>query len=91
MEKYINEIQPLSQMADKVGGKINRSMNKRIIPRLNKAGKEFLERIRSECNLGATKEELEEEQNLLRPSVVEKPELTFEYLKSIGREDMTCW
>jgi len=97
MEKYTKEIAELSKMSDKVGGKMNRSMRKRIAPKLNKSGFDFLARIHEECKglIGATQEELDEEQEIMREqnttASVQKPELTVEYLKSIGREDMTSW
>ncbi len=96
MEKYTNEIHALSQLTDKVEGKVNRSMRKRIAPRIHQAGVDFLARIHEECRgkIGATQDELEEEQALLQQNVsatIEKPELTFDYLKSIGREDMASW
>ena len=97
MEKYTTEITELSKMSDKVGGKMNRSMRKHIVPKLNKSGFDFLARIHDECKgqIGATQEELDEEQEILREqnttTSVQKPELTVEYLRSIGRDDMTSW
>ena len=93
MEKYTKEIQRISAVADRP----NRSMLKKFIgPKIQAAGFAFLERLHSECKgIGATSQELEEEQELLREqnttTVLQKPELTVEYLKSIGREDMASW
>jgi len=96
MEKYTAEIQTLSNMSDKVEGKLNRSMLRRMAVRLNDSGVKFLEQIKSECKgIGATDEDLAEEQEILREFntaiSLEKPELTAAYLKSIGREDMASW
>ncbi len=93
MEKYTKEIERITSVA----GRANRSMRKKFVgPKIWEAGYDFLERIRSECKgIGATSEELEEEREILREqnttAVVQKPELTVDYLKSIGREDMTSW
>ena len=96
MEKYTPEIQTLSKLADKVDGKINRSMSKRIAPRIHKAGSDFLDKIHEECKgkIGACERDLEEESRLIQLSAsefVKRPELTPEYLKSIDREDMLTW
>ena len=62
------------------------------MPGLHSAGMEFLSRIHSECpSLGATQEELENEQIELAANILDKPELTEEYLRSIGREDMITY
>jgi hypothetical protein len=93
MEKYTKEIKRIESVA----GRANRSMRKKFIgQKVQAAGSAFLEQIRSECGgVGATSEELEEEREILREQntaeVVQKPELTVDYLKSIGREDMTSW
>jgi hypothetical protein len=93
MEKYTNEINRIN----KLSGRANRSMRKKFIgPAIHKAGMDFLEQIKSECQgIGATQEELDEEQEILKEQnvalVVTKPELTMEYLKSIGRIDMASW
>lgn len=92
MEKYNQEITTLSHLAGKAGT-TNRSMRKRlnVASRLHEAGKAFLEEIHSECRgIGATADELEEERNKSLPAL-EKPELTVEYLRSIGREDVASW
>jgi hypothetical protein len=95
MEKYTNEIQAIHT---KSGFFPNRSMRKRFTgPKLFEAGMSFLERIHEECkgSIGATQQELEEEQEELRrlntAETTEKPELTFEYLKSIGKEEWMFW
>jgi hypothetical protein len=78
-------------------GRANRSMRKKFLaPHIHKAGMEFLERIHKECGIGATKEELEEErEELLKQKnsqiKTEKPELTIEYLKSLGLHDYCSW
>lgn len=92
MEKYIKEIQRIEHTA----GRTNRTMRKKFVgPKIQSAGMDFLEQIRNECKLGATEEELKEEQEMLKeqsaPESVKKPELTFEYLKSINREDLGSW
>ena len=93
MEKYTKEIERITTVA----GRANRSMRKKFVgPKIQAAGFAFLEQIHSECKgIGATAEELEEEREILREqnttAVVQKPELTVDYLKSIGREDMTSW
>jgi len=93
MEKYNKEIERVSAVA----GRANRSMRKKFVgPKIQAAGFDFLEQIHSECEgIGVTPEELEEEREILREqnttAAVPKPELTVEYLKSIGREDMTSW
>ncbi len=93
MEKYVKEIERISTVA----GRANRSMRKKFVgPKIQAAGFAFLEQIHSECKgIGASSEELDEEREILREqnttSAVPKPELTVEYLKSIGREDMTSW
>jgi len=97
MEKYTKEIQIASQMSDTVGGKTNRSMRKKLATKVNQSGIDFLARIHEECKgqIGATEDELEEEKQLLLEQTtaiaIQKPELTMEYLKSIGREDMGSW
>lgn len=92
MDKYAQEIDRILTKS----GRANRSMRKRFVgPKIQEAGMAFLEQIHKECKIGATAEELEEERELLREqntsAVLEKPELSAEYLKSIGREDMTTW
>lgn len=77
-------------------GRANRSMRKRFLaPQLHRAGMEFLERLHKECGIGATDAELEEERQLLQEQNVaakmEKPELTVEYLKSVGLERYCSW
>ena len=93
MEKYVKELERISTIM----GRANRSMRRNFIgPKIQAAGISFLDRIRSQCKgIGATEEELEEEQEILREqnteSIVRKPELTLQYLRSIGREDMASW
>lgn len=92
MEKYAQEIERIKTKA----GRANRSMRKRFVgPKIHEAGMAFLEQIHKECKIGATADELEEEREQLRErevsAVLKKPELTAEYLRSIGREDMISW
>lgn len=92
MDKYAQEIDRITKKA----GRANRSMRKRFVgPKIHEAGMAFLEQIHKECKIGATEEELEEEREQLREkqvaAVLVKPELSAEYLRSIGREDMTSW
>jgi len=108
MEKYTKDIDRISQTflgqlpEETLGAmkpvriiRVNRRMDKFIGEKLHKAGMDFVEQLNKECGIGATEEELEEEQLVLKeqnsPVSVEKPELTFEYLRSIGREDLASW
>jgi len=92
MDKYAQEVNRIITKA----GRMNRSMRKRFVgPKIQEAGMAFLEQIHKDCKIGATEDELEEERELLREkqvsAVLEKPELSAEYLRSIGRDDMTSW
>jgi hypothetical protein len=81
----------------KTSGRANRSMRNRFTgPQLYKAGMELLERIhKEEPSIGATQDELQEEQDIFKQLSVseksEKPELTMEYLKSVGLEQYCIW
>lgn len=95
----ITERATLNQNGEPRNGKGNRSMRRRFLgPNLQKAGMEFLERIHQELGsrIGATDEELREEQielhknDLPSPKPV-RPELTAEYLKSIGFANYGSW
>jgi hypothetical protein len=77
-------------------GKGNRTMRKRFLgPQIQQAGMELLERINKECRIGATEDELREEQEQLHTTSTRdnsgKPELTIAYLKSIGKESYGSW
>ena len=93
MNIYTNKVNDIV----KASGRANRSMRKRFTnQQLHKAGMEFLERIhKEEPSIGATQDELQEEQDLFIQQNIseksEKPELTIEYLKSIGLEDYCVW
>ncbi len=93
MNIYTNKIDDII----KTSGRANRSMRKRFtIPHLYEAGMEFLERIhKEEPSIGATQAELQEEQNLFAQQSIsekyEKPELTMDYLKSIGLDSYCIW
>lgn len=92
MNEYAQEIDRVITKA----GRANRSMRKRFLgPKIQEAGFAFLEQLHKECKIGATQEELEEEREQLREkqvaAVLVKPELSAEYLRSIGREDMISW
>ena len=93
MNIYTNKVTDII----KTSGRANRSMRKRFTaPQLYKAGMEFLERIhQEEPSIGATQEELQEEQDLFAQQGIseksEKPELTTDYLKSIGLENYCVW
>lgn len=96
MNIYTQKVKQLSQMIDKVEGKVNRSMRKKIAPMIYDSGMEFLQRIHEEePSIGATKEELQEEQEMYKQQSIseksKKPELTVEYLKSIGLENYGIW
>ena len=81
----------------KTAGRANRSMRKHFVaPQLYSAGMELLDRIHAEePGIGATQSELEEEQEMFRQigiaEKMDKPELTMEYLKSIGLDRYCIW
>ena len=108
MEKYTKDVNRISQtflgqtpeeilevMKPVRIVRVNRRMDKFIGEKIHNAGMDFVERLNRECGIGATQEELEEEQRVLKeqnaPMIADRPELTVEYLKSIGREDMASW
>jgi len=102
MKKYITELNRIDAIESKHskarGGEVltNRTMRKFLSAKRSEAGAAFLEQIKSECKgIGATQDELDEEQRLLNEEMATekaiKPPLTKEYLISIGRADLTSW
>ncbi len=100
MNIYTKRISEITSTVEKIP-RVNKSVRKKFLsPEIYNAGMEFLNSIhKEEPSIGATQEELQEEQNELKqkqidetsPEKVEPPELTLEYLKSIGLERYATW
>lgn len=95
MELYTKQLEEI----EGIGGYFpNRTMRRNFVnPKRQQAGLDFLERIRGECGnkIGPTQEELDEEQVLLKLSSIaavhKRPELSTEYIKSIGQNHWLSW
>ena len=100
-------LQPTETIANMDGARpirVNRRMRKHVSEKKYESKESFLDSIhqeiyeaKSEWQKSAIKKELEslatgeDEEGNLPPETLEKPELTADYLRSIGREDLIEW